>query len=541
MQSLQQALGRVPNVAIVGAGVSGLRTADVLIRSGVQVTVYEARNRVGGRLHQQESGGHLVDMGPNWIHGSKGNPVVKLAQKTKTSVMEPEEGTAVFNSRGQRLRSDLAGELSGSMWSTILAAFTYSDENSATIDPQTSLYDYFVETLSKKITDPTKLELALDEVKAWGPFVGDPVEKQSLKFFFLEECIDGENVFVASTYRAILHEVARTAVLKRVIQFNTEIKHFDRLGDSVRLTTGTGEQHIHDEVVITCPLGWLKRHHSTSFTPPLPRRLATAVQNIGYGRLEKLYLTFSTAWWLSPPPSSSSESPSDLRYPSFTHFHPPAYHHSASARQASMKSSWSQNIVSLAHLPPPHAHPTLLFYIHGDCASEVVRSISHVETHTAEYNKTLMDFAEPFYSLLPNYDREREECTPKAVLCTSCQSDPLAGNGSYCNFQVGLEHADEDIEVMRDSCGLWRGGGSLSSTSQGEVKGGQTTGLMDGINNETHDDGDLGSGGLWLAGEHVAPFVALGTTTGAYWSGEGVARRICGKWGVEVAEDEGGV
>lgn len=31
---------------------------------------------------------------------------------------------------------------------------------------------------------------------------------------------------------------------------------------------------------------------------------------------------------------------------------------------------------------------------------------------------------------------------------------------------------------------------------------------------------------MWFAGEHTAPFIALGTTTGAYWSGEGVARRI---------------
>ena len=47
------------------------------------------------------------------------------------------------------------------------------------------------------------------------------------------------------------------------------------------------------------------------------------------------------------------------------------------------------------------------------------------------------------------------------------------------------------------------------------------------------------SEGLWLAGEHTAPFVALGTTTGAYWSGEGVARRICKKWGRVVVEDAG--
>ena len=35
--------------------------------------------------------------------------------------------------------------------------------------------------------------------------------------------------------------------------------------------------------------------------------------------------------------------------------------------------------------------------------------------------------------------------------------------------------------------------------------------------------------GLWFAGEHTAPFVALGTSTGAYWSGEKVAERIMAK------------
>ena len=38
---------------------------------------------------------------------------------------------------------------------------------------------------------------------------------------------------------------------------------------------------------------------------------------------------------------------------------------------------------------------------------------------------------------------------------------------------------------------------------------------------------------LWFAGEHTAPFVALGTTTGAYWSGEAVAERIARVYGME--------
>ena len=64
--------------------------------------------------------------------------------------------------------------------------------------------------------------------------------------------------------------------------------------------------------------------------------------------------------------------------------------------------------------------------------------------------------------------------------------------GSYTNFQVGLENGDSDVEVLREG---------------------------------------LPGAGLWLAGEHTAPFVALGTATGAYWSGESVGRRIAEHYG----------
>lgn len=37
-------------VAIIGAGVSGLRCATVLLKNSFDVTIFEARNRVGGRV-----------------------------------------------------------------------------------------------------------------------------------------------------------------------------------------------------------------------------------------------------------------------------------------------------------------------------------------------------------------------------------------------------------------------------------------------------------------------------------------------------------
>lgn len=42
--------GRKLRVCVVGAGVAGLRAADILSAHGAQVTILEARDRVGGRV-----------------------------------------------------------------------------------------------------------------------------------------------------------------------------------------------------------------------------------------------------------------------------------------------------------------------------------------------------------------------------------------------------------------------------------------------------------------------------------------------------------
>lgn len=59
---LRRAAGRIPNIGIVGAGVAGLRCAEVLLKHGAKVTIFEGRNRVGGRFCQGQVGDHLVDL-----------------------------------------------------------------------------------------------------------------------------------------------------------------------------------------------------------------------------------------------------------------------------------------------------------------------------------------------------------------------------------------------------------------------------------------------------------------------------------------------
>ncbi|HYW03347.1 MAG TPA: FAD-dependent oxidoreductase [Gammaproteobacteria bacterium] len=55
------------DVAIVGAGLSGLRAATRLAAAGRSVRVFEARDRVGGKMLTEEIGGVAVDLGAHWI------------------------------------------------------------------------------------------------------------------------------------------------------------------------------------------------------------------------------------------------------------------------------------------------------------------------------------------------------------------------------------------------------------------------------------------------------------------------------------------
>ena len=96
---------------------------------------------------------------------------------------------------------------------------------------------------------------------------------------------------------------------------------------------------------------------------------------------------------------------------------------------------------------------------------------------------------------MPGYSDADPDCQPDEALATAWSVDKFAGYGSYSNFQIGLTEGDRDIEIMRHGVPERR---------------------------------------LWLAGEHTAPFVALGTVTGAYWAGEAVAKRIIGTYGLQL-------
>lgn len=157
---------------------------------------------------------------------------------------------------------------------------------------------------------------------------------------------------------------------------------------------------------------------------------------------------------------------------------------------------WYQEAVELASLEGQDAHPTLLFYMFGAQSQYLTGTLATLKTGH-DRSDFLRDFFEPYYSRLPNYRAAAEDCQPVEFVATEWSNDELAGHGSYCNFQVGLVAGDRDIETMREG---------------------------------------LPAQHLWFAGEHTAPFVALGTATGAYWSGEMVGKRIAEAHGASIEQ-----
>lgn len=129
--------------------------------------------------------------GPNWIHGTLTNPIVGLAQASGTKLCLIEDNTYVFDQNGQAISAEKANNFFDLVWDIISEAFRYSNENSSSISPDRSLKDFFLEKVPEKGIDEEDQKLILQMGEVWGAFIGDPWDKQSLKYFWLEECLDG--------------------------------------------------------------------------------------------------------------------------------------------------------------------------------------------------------------------------------------------------------------------------------------------------------------------------------------------------------------
>src|SRR3954452_18058761 len=89
------------HIVIVGAGAAGLMAARELARAGKRVTILEARERCGGRIHPLPAAefGYRADGGSEFVHGEA--PVTRALLR--------EAGLSLQEIEGERWSFDGAG------------------------------------------------------------------------------------------------------------------------------------------------------------------------------------------------------------------------------------------------------------------------------------------------------------------------------------------------------------------------------------------------------------------------------------------------
>lgn len=276
-------------VIVVGAGIAGLAAARDLRARGFEVTVLEARDRVGGRIWTDRSFGATVDLGAAWIKGADGNPLARLARRFNIAQAESDgddialhdfDGTLASDAQAQEAAGEAAEvELELKERATKLRSDISVDEGVRRVleGEELSLWEeralnWYVATSIEGATSADAGDLSLSALDDHKDFAGvdhlvlDGFDRLALGL------ADGLDVRLGEHVRTIAH--GRTGV-----RIETERSTF------------RGER-----AVITLPLGVL-RSNSVAFAPALPDRKIAAIAGLRMGSVDKIALIFPTIFW----------------------------------------------------------------------------------------------------------------------------------------------------------------------------------------------------------------------------------------------------
>lgn len=273
--------GSGPRVIVVGAGMAGLSAARDLTASGAEVIVLEARDRVGGRVHTDVSWGVPVEMGAAWVHALQGNPLIRLADQAKLTLLPSDYDNEAFldtatgrrspaAERASERVSQLLSQLGGSWPDRNTSVGTWLRQHGLPTDRFTT---WAVETIIVQ-------EYGLDAAR-----LGSRAPTEGGEFL-------GGDAFVVGGYQRIPDLLAKGMD----VRLDSPVANVDvSQAGQVAVTLGSGEVLRADAVVMAVPVSLLQAK-APSITG-LPPAIRAAIRGIASGDLEKVILRYDAQWW----------------------------------------------------------------------------------------------------------------------------------------------------------------------------------------------------------------------------------------------------
>lgn len=273
------------DVIIIGAGAAGLMAAHELSKVGKQVTVLEARNRIGGRIHTLNDNLH-AELGAEFVHGDL--PVTLRLLKEAGIELLP---------------------ASGEMWHSRDGKFSKNAE-------QFEHWDLMMDKLNGLKTDISIGDFLQQDfgdekyttLRAWVTrFVSgyDTADSFNASAFALrrewQSEDDGAQHRVKGGYGRMINYLVNTSE-QNGVQFylNAIAKRIHWTHGQVEVITFGSESFKAKQLIIALPLGVLKadtsREAAITISPSIGA-CEEAISQIGFGSVVKVLLQFKTAFW----------------------------------------------------------------------------------------------------------------------------------------------------------------------------------------------------------------------------------------------------
>jgi monoamine oxidase len=276
-------MGPTFDVAIIGAGASGLIAAWEIAKTGRKVIILEARDRTGGRVHSI-SDPHFeapVELGAEFIHGDL--EITQLLLKKAGIGKEPQKGN-FWRKENDRL---------------VKQQFLVQDDDLLSGRFKKLDRDITVEEFIANYLQGEEYAALRDTLRTYveGYYAGDP--KSASTFALMEEwnAPEEKQHRVKNGYGALIHWLEKECLEKNVvIRISDPVSSVEWTKDQVRIHAATGIFEA-QKLLVTIPVG-LWQNDGLEFRPALPGKKNAAL-NLGYGMVIKLALRFTEPFWLN--------------------------------------------------------------------------------------------------------------------------------------------------------------------------------------------------------------------------------------------------
>lgn len=266
-------------VIVIGAGIAGAAAARTLASAGVEVSVLEASDRIGGRIHTSTAWGAPIELGAAWVHSRSGNPVASLASSSGLSLVPMNHDSEVIRDTVTGRESRQAEVVDARL--TRLTDELADDSNS----PRLSVASW----LADNDWRPNRFGRWAQAVDITQEYGLDPA---SLSVAALQEGADGSggDAFVKGGYDTIPESLLDGIP----VTFEQPATRVEPMSNSVRVLTQSGSLTA-DAVVIAVPLPLVQV--GLPSIVGMPASLTRALRSLTTGNLEKVILRYDEQWW----------------------------------------------------------------------------------------------------------------------------------------------------------------------------------------------------------------------------------------------------